>query len=68
MVDARGYSCPIPVLMVKKALDEGNDPAVLEVLLDEDCAVGNVTRLAQNRGYQVSVEELGSEFKLQLKK
>jgi len=68
MVDARGFSCPIPVLMVKNALDEGKDPAVLEVMLDEDCAVGNVTRLAKNRGYAVTVEEQGNEFKLLLKK
>ena len=36
MVDARGYLCPMPVVMVQNAIKKDN-PAALEVLVD----VGN---------------------------
>ncbi len=67
MVDARGYSCPLPVLMVQKAVEK-DAPAQLEVLLDEMCAVGNVKRYATNQGYTVAVEEQNGEYRLLLKK
>ena len=43
MVDARGLLCPMPVVMVQKAVKDGH-PAEIEVLLDDACAVENVTR------------------------
>ena len=36
-VDARGYSCPMPVVMVQKAV-KADAPATLEVLVDNQCA------------------------------
>ena len=67
MVDARGYSCPIPVVMVQKATKtESGD---LEVLVDNRCAVENVTRFANNNGYDVTVKNLDDdEFSLLLVK
>lgn len=38
MVDARGYLCPMPVVMVQKAL-EAEHPDTLEVLVDNETAV-----------------------------
>jgi len=67
MLDARGCSCPMPVILVQKAI-KINHPSTLEVLVDEACAKENVTRLAQNQGYQVTVTQQGSEYKLVLKK
>lgn len=66
MVDARGYSCPMPVIMVQKAVKKENGD--LEVLVDNQCAVDNVTRFAENQGYTVSVEKDGDDFRLMLKK
>ena len=66
MVDARGYSCPMPVIMVQKAVKKENGD--LEVLVDNQCAVDNVTRFAENQGYTVTVEPLDSDFRLLLKK
>ena len=67
MVDARGYSCPIPVIMVQKAVKDAPDK--LEVLVDNQTAVGNVTRFANNNGYDVAVKELeDEEFSLTLTK
>lgn len=65
MVDARGYSCPTPVIMVQKAVRDGA-PATLEVAVDNQCSVENVTRFARNAGYQVQVSDLDGDFKLTL--
>ena len=46
MIDARGYSCPMPVVMVQKAV-KGKDPDTLEVVVDNQCSVENVTRFAK---------------------
>ena len=67
MVDARGYSCPVPVVMVQKALKDGN-PAKLEVAVDNQCSVENVTRFAKNAGYKVAVSDFEGDFKLTLTK
>lgn len=67
MVDARGQSCPIPVIMTRKALEKGR-PARLEVLVDAQVAVENVTRCARSLGYQVKAEPQGADFKLTLSK
>lgn len=67
MIDARGYSCPTPVVMVQKAVKDKN-PSKLEVAVDNQCSVENVTRFAQNAGYKVSVTDFEGDFKLTLTK
>ena len=67
MIDARGLLCPMPVVMVQKEVKK-NAPAQLEVLVDNRCAVENVSRFAAGQGYAVAVEEQGGDFRLQLKK
>ena len=67
MVDARGLSCPVPVVMVQKAVNSEN-PAELEVLVDAMVCVENVTRYAKSQGYDVEVTEQGDDFKMVLKK
>lgn len=67
MIDARGYSCPMPVVMVQKAV-KGGAPDTLEVAVDNQCSVENVTRFARNAGYQVEVQDFEGDFKLVLKK
>ena len=49
MVDARGYLCPMPVVMVQKAL-EAEHPDTLEVLVDNETAVENIKRFAAHSG------------------
>ena len=44
MIDARGQLCPMPVIMVQKAAKE--NPAEIQVLVDDPCAVDNITRFA----------------------
>ena len=66
-VDARGFSCPMPVIMVQKEV-KAAAPAELEVLVDEKCAVENVTRFAESQGYTVNWEEQDDDFVLTLRK
>lgn len=65
-LDARGRPCPQPVLMTKKAVDEG--AISLTVLVDNEGAVQNVTRFAEKEGFKVSVERVGNDFRLLLSK
>ncbi len=67
MIDARGLVCPMPVAMVQKEV-KANAPEMIEVLVDDQCAVENITRFGTNAGYQVSVEKEGTESRLTLKK
>lgn len=68
MIDARGLSCPIPVLKVQEEIKR-NAPQSLEVLLDNDTAVQNVSRFANHAGYAVAVKESeDDEFSLTLTK
>lgn len=50
-IDARGVSCPQPVLMTKKALAE--NPSGVEIIVDNNTAKNNVERYAKNQGYKV---------------
>lgn len=67
MVDARGYLCPMPVVMVQKAI-ETDKPDTLEVLVDNETAVENLKRFGAHSGYQVCVREDGEDYRLTFKK
>lgn len=64
-VDARGYSCPVPVVKTKKAIDE-NPGESISTIVDSDVAKENVARLAENQGYKVSVEQKDDEYHITL--
>jgi len=66
IVNARGLSCPQPVLLTKKAVDKGEFP--IDVFVDTVTSRENVRRMAENCGCKVQVEDLGEEFKLTLTK
>ena len=61
-IDARGYSCPEPVLMTKQALKKYGVP--LQVLVDGETPLENVTRLATNGGYKVSHREVDRDYEI----
>ena len=67
MIDARGLLCPMPVVMVQKEVKK-SAPAALEVMVDNQCAVDNVSRFAANQGYAVQVEAQGADFLMKLSK
>ena len=57
-VDARGDACPLPVVKAKKAIAELNGAGQVEVLVDNEIAVQNLTKMAQQKGCQYSAEKL----------
>ncbi|HCL4446504.1 TPA: sulfurtransferase TusA family protein [Clostridium botulinum] len=59
-IDARGVSCPQPVLMTKKALDNNKDG--IDVIVDNMTARGNVERFMKNSGYKVTIKEKEDDF------
>jgi len=66
VVDARGFSCPQPVILVQRAMAAGRYP--IEVLVDSGAARDNVTRMAERAGCRVQCEAAGDGFKLTLSK
>lgn len=67
IVDARGLSCPQPVLAAKRAV-EGSSGGEIEVLVDTVTSRENVMRFAQNAGWQPSFAEADGSFRVTLKK
>jgi TusA-related sulfurtransferase len=65
-VDARGLSCPQPVILARNAVEAGEFP--IEVLVETVTSRENVRRAAERMGCTVRVEDLGEEFKLTLVK
>ena len=60
-VDARGDACPLPVVKAKKAISELKGAGEVEVLVDNEIAVQNLTKMAQQKGYQYSAEKLAEQ-------
>lgn len=56
-VNAIGDQCPIPVVKTKKAIDSLKGPEVIEVLVDNETAVQNVTKMASSCGGKVTSEK-----------
>lgn len=64
LIDARGRSCPEPVMMTKNAID--NNETDIEVLVDTNVAVENITRFVKSKGFNITIEENYGEFKLKI--
>jgi tRNA 2-thiouridine synthesizing protein A len=65
-IDVRGFSCPIPVVKTKKAIEQNPDEPIT-VLVETTVSKENVSRLARNRSYSVQVEEVaGEEYRVLL--
>ena len=65
-VDARGLSCPQPVILTRNAIKAGDFP--IEVLVETVTSRENVKRAAEKLGCAVQVEETGGEFRLTVSK
>ena len=65
-VDARGLSCPQPVILTRKAIQAGEFP--IEVLVETVTSRENVRRSVEKAGLKVQVDEMGEEFKLTISK
>ena len=65
-VDARGLSCPQPVILTRKAIEGDEFP--IEVWVDSVTSRENVRRMAEMNHCQVEIEESGGEFRMILRK
>ena len=65
-VDARGLSCPEPVMLTAAAIkDHGSD--TIKVLVSEVHTRQNVEKYAKSQGKNVTITEKGSEFELMIR-
>ena len=62
IVDAVGEQCPIPVVKALRALREMTEPGTLEVRVDNETAVQNLTRMAAGQKLPVRAEQQGERL------
>lgn len=68
IVDARGLSCPQPVLMTLDAIKSGSD-GELEVIVDNMASRENVVRAAESKGWNVSdIKENADDTRIYIRK
>lgn len=65
-LDMRGFSCPIPLMKTKAAMDAG--ATELQVLVDEPAARENISKLAASQGWQCGCSQGDGEWRLTLKR
>ncbi|HHV46798.1 MAG TPA: SirA family protein [Tissierellia bacterium] len=58
-IDARGVSCPQPVLMAKNAVEKS--PQEIGILVDNNTAKNNVSRFLTNKGYKLEYRNEGED-------
>ena len=67
LVNAVGEQCPIPVVKATQALRAMTEPGTLEVLVDNEIAVQNLTKLGRHQSMEVHSQKLGEkEFEVVL--
>lgn len=67
-IDARGLSCPQPVLMTLEAIKSGTDNEI-KVIVDNEASKENVSRAAENKGWKVSgIQEENSDTEITIQK
>jgi TusA-related sulfurtransferase len=66
-VDARGLTCPHPVIETEKVLCKLGQGIVVTIV-DNATARDNVRRLAQNMGCGISIEKKGDDYYLTISK
>ena len=59
VVDARGLTCPQPVILTKRAMAEAG---VITTIVDNETSRDNVSRMAGKRGRPVTIEEQEDGF------
>ncbi|NMW85656.1 sulfurtransferase-like selenium metabolism protein YedF [Peptoniphilus sp. AGMB00490] len=67
-IDARGYVCPKPVIMAKRAISENNTEQLL-IKVDNEIATENLRKMADQLGYKSTViENSKNDYEVHLKK
>jgi TusA-related sulfurtransferase len=67
-IDARGLSCPQPVLMTMDEIKTG-DSDEITIMVDNDASKENVSRAAESRGWSlIDIKEEEGVFTVKIKK
>lgn len=67
-VDARGMACPIPVVKTRQAIAQLGGAGEVETLVDNEIAVQNLKKMADQKGYGVESEQQNDgSFKVRMK-
>ena len=61
-VDARGLSCPEPIMLTAEALK--NEKGPIKVLVSEPVQKENVEKYAKRQGKKPTSKEVGDEFEI----
>lgn len=64
ILDMSGLPCPEPVIKTKKYIEANNKPETVRVIVDNQAASENVTRLLKSSGYEVSQTYNGKLYSL----
>jgi len=68
MIDARGLSCPQPVILLRAKVKE-IEKGTITILVDNETAKENVIRAAENRGWAVDeIEMVDEDYQITLRK
>jgi len=62
IIDARGLSCPEPVVLLRKAM--ATKEAAYTIVVDNVTSRENVTRYGEHQGYKAAVAEENGEYTL----
>jgi TusA-related sulfurtransferase len=67
-IDARGLSCPQPVLMTMDEMKKANKGKIM-IMVDTNASKENVSRSAESQGWQVKdVHTEGSGYKITIER
>ncbi|MCL2575037.1 MAG: sulfurtransferase TusA family protein [Defluviitaleaceae bacterium] len=64
-IDARGFSCPEPLLMLKNGLKSDED---ILLMTDSKNATQNCEDFAKKKGFSVDVTQTEGDYHLQIRK
>ncbi len=66
VLDARGLSCPEPVIMIKNAI--ASNESRYQIMVDNRTSVENITRFGEHNGFKVSYTENDGDYVITLEK
>ena len=60
-INCIGMACPLPVVNAKKAIEGFAEDGTLTVLVDNETAIQNLTRLGEHNGFVVTSAQTGEK-------
>lgn len=60
-VNAIGDQCPIPVIKTKKALSQVTEVSIIEVSVDNEIAVQNLSKMAKQKNLEYKCEKISNQ-------